>query len=164
MRNQSCFWFSVSILLVFAFVFAAAQPVLAGGGGTTDGTKSAPKVVTGKKPVNPWGLPCKTYYTVKSGDLLYKIGEKYGISALALARLNQLPDANRIMPGTILCVKIPRAAGYLHVVATNERLADIAAKYNAKMDLILRANKLKDENAIRSGMVLYIPKSSKYVK
>lgn len=158
------FWLVLRVVLVLTFVFAVAQPVAAGGGGGTSGEKRNANVVKGKKPTNPWGLPCKTYYTMQSGDTWYKIAQKYNTSALILLRFNQIKDPTKVMPGTILCVKIPRAAGYLHVVATNERLADIAARYNAKIDLILRANKLKDENAIRSAMVLYIPKNAKYIK
>lgn len=157
------FWSLLTVLLMLTFVFAIAQPVAAGGG-STSGEKRNATVVKGKKPTNPWGLPCKTYYTMQSGDTWYEIAQKYNTSALILLRFNQIKDPTKVMPGTILCVKIPRAAGYLHVVATNERLVDIAARYNAKVDLILRANKLKDENAIRSAMVLYIPKSAKYIK
>lgn len=41
-------------------------------------------------------------YTVKSGDVLWKIAQSYGIDYKELATFNNLKDANLIMPGTKL--------------------------------------------------------------
>lgn len=41
-------------------------------------------------------------YTVQSGDSLYKIARKTGVSVADLKQLNDIQDVRRIMPGTVL--------------------------------------------------------------
>ena len=47
--------------------------------------------------------------------------------------------------------------GYEHVVKQGETLSEIAAAYNTRVDTIVRANGLRDANAIRAGQKLFIP-------
>jgi len=44
------------------------------------------------------------YYTVKCGDTLGNIGWKYGWGALTLARVNGIPNPDRIYPGQVLWI------------------------------------------------------------
>ena len=44
------------------------------------------------------------YYTVKCGDTLGNIGWRYGWGALTLARVNGLPNPDRIYPGQVLWI------------------------------------------------------------
>ena len=45
------------------------------------------------------------YYTVKSGDTLSEIASKYGTTYQAIAKLNGIPDPNKIYPGQKLKIK-----------------------------------------------------------
>ena len=47
--------------------------------------------------------------------------------------------------------------GYEHVVKPGETLSEIATAYNARVDSIVKANHLKNPNAIRVGQTLFIP-------
>ena len=44
------------------------------------------------------------YYTVKCGDTLGNIGWRYGWGALTLARVNGIPNPDRIYPGQVLWI------------------------------------------------------------
>ncbi|MBV2241147.1 LysM peptidoglycan-binding domain-containing protein [Bacillus inaquosorum] len=46
-----------------------------------------------------------TFYTVKAGDNLTKIGKKFGVSVKTLTTVNRIPDANKIYVGQRLQVK-----------------------------------------------------------
>jgi len=47
--------------------------------------------------------------------------------------------------------------GYEHVVRPGETLSEIAGAYNVTVGVIVRANGLKNANAIRAGQKLFIP-------
>lgn len=47
---------------------------------------------------------CTQWYTVKRGDTLNKIGIKFGVSWTYLAKINHIPNPNKIYTGQVLCV------------------------------------------------------------
>jgi LysM repeat protein len=47
---------------------------------------------------------CTQWYTVKSGDTLYKIGLKFGVSWTYLAKINHISNPSKIYTGQTLCV------------------------------------------------------------
>jgi hypothetical protein len=47
---------------------------------------------------------CTQWYTVRPGDTLYKIGVKYGVSWTYLAKINNIPNPNKIYAGQVICV------------------------------------------------------------
>jgi LysM repeat protein len=48
-------------------------------------------------------------------------------------------------------------SGWEHVVQPGESLSAIAAAYHVKVDSIVRANEIKNPNALRAGQKLFIP-------
>lgn len=48
---------------------------------------------------------CAQYHTVQRGENLFRIARQYGTTYQALQRLNNLPNANRILVGQRLCVR-----------------------------------------------------------
>ena len=50
---------------------------------------------------SPW---CGSYYTVRRGDTLYRIGRMYGVSAWSIARANYIYDMNYIRAGQSLYI------------------------------------------------------------
>ena len=47
---------------------------------------------------------CTQWYTVQKGDNLYRIGVKFGVSWTYLAKINHIPNPNKIYAGQVLCV------------------------------------------------------------
>lgn len=111
-----------------------------------------------------------TEYTVKSGDSLWKIGKKFGVSVDAILLANGM-QSDRLQIGDVL--KIPPkqekvAAGApaptpgvtlapgQYMVRQGDTLWDIARQHDVSVQEIREANKLKS-NSLQIGQILQIP-------
>lgn len=92
-------------------------------------------------------------YVVKSGDNLYDIANRYGISVSELKNYNNL-TSNLLSIGQIL--RIPTAnEGITYVVKSGDNLYSIANQYNTTVDEIKRKNNLSN-NLLNVGQILII--------
>lgn len=91
-------------------------------------------------------------YTVKSGDNLYGIANKYGVSVDELKSYNNL-TSNLLSLGQVL--RIPVSNGITYVVKSGDNLYDIARKYDTTVDLIKSKNGLTSNN-LSIGQILVI--------
>lgn len=99
-------------------------------------------------------------YEVKSGDLVSRIAEFYGISVDTILWANGLSARSYIRPGDAL--KILPADGVLHVVKSGNTISGIAKTYGAKAEDIVKFNKLQlDGSDIVVGEELIIPGGKK---
>lgn len=81
------------------------------------------------------------YYTIKQGDTLYKIANKYGTSDKLLALINGLNLNDYIYPNQIIA--IPKNDVKYYIVSENETLLDVANKFNARpVDILNQNNRL----------------------
>lgn len=93
-------------------------------------------------------------YVVKSGDSLYSIAKKYGVTARELQEYNNLPST-LLSIGQVL--KIPSTETYItYYVQSGDNLYNIAREYNTTVDEIKRLNGLSS-NSLSIGQVLIIP-------
>lgn len=98
-------------------------------------------------------------YTVKSGDTLYGIANKFGISVDALKKLNNL-TTNTLSIGQKLVIKPTSPANETeYIVAKGDTLYGIANKFGVTVDAIKNANKLTS-NTLSINQKLKIPSSS----
>jgi LysM repeat protein len=106
-------------------------------------------------------------YTVKSGDSLWKISQRFGTSMYALITLNELDPSKHLMVGQILKIPYvkeilerPKPIGieYLHYhsIVEDESLSEIAQKYNLTVGEITAVNYIY-ENKLTEGMRIMIP-------
>ena len=51
------------------------------------------------------GTSAAQYYTIRSGDTLSEIAQRYGTTVSALARLNDISDPDRIYAGTRIRIR-----------------------------------------------------------
>lgn len=93
------------------------------------------------------------YYSVKPGDTLYGIGEKFGISYRSIMRANNL-DSDVIVTGITL--NIPNDKVEIHTVKYGETLYGLAQKYSTRIEKIKTASNLSS-NKLMPGMKLIIP-------
>ncbi len=119
---------------------------------------------------NPTSVPASIspttpsgFYTVRAGDTLFSMANRFGTSVNALAAANNLPPNGVIYVGWSL--KIPsRATANLsspnqrtHIVQAGENLLRIALRYGTTTQAIAYANNLPNDWLIYPGQRLDIP-------
>jgi len=101
-----------------------------------------------------------TYYTVKKGDTLYKIAQKYNTTVVELVNLNKLSTTTLNIDQVL---KIPpttteeQISTDIYVVKSGDTLYKIAQKYNTTVDELKNLNDLTT-NTLSIGKKLKIPK------
>jgi len=105
-----------------------------------------------------------TKHTVKSGESLWKIAKKYGVSIADIKRLNNLGKKAVIHKGMVLVIKketvmIPRKIKKVYIVKRGDTLWKIAKRNGVKIADIKKWNKLGKKLVLKKGMklTLYIP-------
>lgn len=97
-------------------------------------------------------------YTVKAGDTLAKISDRYNVSIDAIRWANDIP-LDTLKPG--LMIKVPPTSGVIHIVKKGDTLWAIAAKYDIAARDIVSFNQLSDRDSLRIGTELMIPGAQK---
>lgn len=109
---------------------------------------------SGGKYVAPLG---SNYYTVKSGDSLWSISRKFGVSVNELKKVNNLSSnllsigQNLIIPG-----KKNNTSSNEYVVKKGDTLYGIANKYNVSVDNLKSYNNLSTDS-LSIGQIIKIP-------
>ena len=93
-------------------------------------------------------------YRVVSGDTLYSIANRYGVSVDELKRINNLPNNNLSISQVI---KVPVLDTTVYTVKSGDTLYSIAREYNVTPNDIMSFNNLTS-NLLSIGQVLNIPK------
>lgn len=99
-------------------------------------------------------------YTVKSGDTLYDIAKKYGITLDELKQENNL-TSNIINIGDILKIPSQSTGEINYIVQSGDNLYSIANKYGTTVQNIKDLNNLSS-NTLQIGQILKIPGSTNY--
>jgi len=99
--------------------------------------------------------PTVSYYTVRRGETLTEIAQKFHISPLTILASNDLVNANTIQQGQRL--RILSQDGAIHEVKSGESLWKIAQTYRANIDEIVLVNDIANPNRIRPSQELVIP-------
>lgn len=139
-----------------------------------DTTPSVPSV----KPVNDNSgsetpVLNENEYTVKSGDNLWTIGQKFGVPYLEIAKANSIASPYVIRPGQVLTIPkkgqnttspiitvepIKDETSDTYTVKPGDTLWGIGQKYHVNYMKIAQANNISSPYVIRPGQVLTIPK------
>jgi LysM repeat protein len=104
-------------------------------------------------------------HTIRSGETLSGIAQRYGTTVSALARANNIANPNLIQAGAKL--NIPgrsdsfaapaSGGGGRHTVRAGETLSGIAGRYGTTVSALARANNIANPNLIQAGAQLNIP-------
>lgn len=110
------------------------------------------------------------YYTVKSGDTLYKIASSYNVSVDKIKSANKL-NSNILQIGQVLLIPVETtdvtettpstSNGISYVVVKGDNLYNIANKYKVSVSDIKSLNNLKS-NTLQIGQILKIPGTEAY--
>lgn len=93
------------------------------------------------------------YYTVKKGDTIGSIADKFHTTTYHLSKLNNISNHNLIYTGQTLKV-IPFSTSTVYIVKENDTLNSIANKFNTTVYHISKLNNISDPNIIYTGQVL----------
>ncbi|MDP5275289.1 LysM peptidoglycan-binding domain-containing M23 family metallopeptidase [Chengkuizengella axinellae] len=98
-----------------------------------------------------------TTYTVNSGDVLWKIADRYSLTVNELKDLNNL-TSDEIYPGQTLVVSKDSDQ---YVVQANDTLWIISQKLDISIQALIDANpQLSNPNNLRIGQVIYLPNTN----
>ena len=93
-------------------------------------------------------------YTVKIGDNLYSIANRYNTSVDNIKKINNL-STNNLFIGQVLKIPISSNINNIYVVKKGDSLYSIARKFNTTVDNIIRKNNLSS-NILMIGQKLNI--------
>ena len=101
-------------------------------------------------------------HVVKSGESLWAISKKYGVSIATIIQVNGLLSANRIVPGLALYIPENELSTYDPIKLKLEILLwKIAQRFDTSVSSILIENPNVDPNALYIGQRLNIPSPNK---
>ena len=105
-----------------------------------------------------------TTYTVKAGDTLYGIAQRFNTTVAKLAAANNIVNVNLlrigqvlIIPGTSTTPTPPPVTVTTYTVKAGDTLYAIALRFNTTVAKIAAANNITNVNLLRIGQVLKIP-------
>ena len=105
-----------------------------------------------------------TEYVVKSGDTLYSIAKRYGISVDKLIQFNNLKTSDLSIgqilkiptPGVTPPIEVPSGEFISYTVQPGDNLYSIAQRYNTTIDELMKTNNLTT-TLLSIGQILKIP-------
>lgn len=106
-------------------------------------------------------LPSTQTYTVRAGDTLYTIAQRYNTTVQRLVSLNSISNPNLIRVGQRLIISPststpPPSTTQRYTVKSGDTLYSIARRHNTTVQRLVSDNSLSNPNLIRVGQVLLI--------
>ncbi len=107
-------------------------------------------------------------HVVRSGDTLWGVARRYGVSVPALAAANGLSSAAGLVAGARLTLPGARSAGtsgdssqMTYKVRRGDTLSEIADRFDVSVRQLMTWNRLRQSSALRTGqrLVLYVDSS-----
>jgi spore germination protein len=97
-------------------------------------------------------------YVIQSGDSLWQIARRFGVTSKAMQQLNQLADPNRLVVGQAILIPTPTTLEPLnYTVAAGDTLYLLAQLFGTSITALAEANNLADPNLLSIGMTLLVP-------
>ena len=115
---------------------------------------------TVEKPAENKPATGEVIHTVKAGETLSKIAQKYGTTYQKIAAYNGIANANLIHVGQKIKIPAenkPATGEVIHTVKAGETLSKIAQKYGTTYQKIAAYNGIANANLIHVGQKIKIP-------
>lgn len=109
--------------------------------------------------------PCPNgfYYTIRAGDTLFLLAQRFGVTVQAIINANPGIDPNNLRIGQTICIPRPVSPvppcpnGFYYSVRQGDTLFLIGQRFNVSVQAIMRANPGIDPNNLMIGQLLCIP-------
>jgi len=102
------------------------------------------------------------WYTVQSGDSIFSIAQRFGISSGQLTIANKIEEGEELTPGQRLFIPIQVSKVITYIVQPGDSLYSIARQYNTLVESIMVLNGLQS-SAINVGQRIVIPQYTEAV-
>jgi surface antigen len=114
-------------------------------------------IVPAEVPTQPQVQRTPIAYTVKTGDDLYAISDKFGVSAndIRWSDMPKLARTDRLAPGDHLL--IPPVPGIVIAVKPGDTIGTIAKAFRVSAQAVSDFNALRDPNSLTPGRLLVVP-------
>lgn len=119
---------------------------------------------------------CTDVYTVRAGDTLYSVSQRYNVDLGLLMRVNRISNPYNLRIGAKLCIPgpaeplpdvepdvpqdgagMPMDSAATHVVKEGDTLYLIAKQHKVTLEALMRANPDIDPYNMQIGMEIRIP-------
>jgi LysM repeat protein len=112
---------------------------------------------------SPEPIPATKSYTVKQGDTLYSIAQRFQTTVNALMRANpDITSSNVISVGQVIYLPgatLTLANGtVIYIAKSGDTMASIARQFNTTLNALINANtQISNPNIIYTGQRIFIP-------
>lgn len=156
-----------AVIGVVASTLAAAPAQASDAALRETSTRETPTIGSPTAPVAhaaPATSPAPTAYTVRSGDTVYAVAQRFGLTVADVLSWNGLDGSSVIHPGQTLVLTAPTTpavadppAPATHTVVAGDTIFGLAQQYGTTVDAILAANGLDGASIIYPGQTISIP-------
>ncbi len=94
-------------------------------------------------------------YVVESGDTLFRIGQRYGLTADEIAAANELPNSNELVIGQAIVLPLSSVP---HTVVAGDTMYQIARQYGVTLNSLIAANpQITNPARLNIGTIINVP-------
>lgn len=113
-----------------------------------------------KKTINKEGSAQVQIHTVKKGDSLWELSQKYGVPLERITAANGITTQSTLVIGQAVIIPSPSAES-AHKVLVGESLWKIGQQYGVSLQELMQANHITNPAMIQPGQIINIPQAAK---
>ncbi|MGI6141409.1 MAG: LysM peptidoglycan-binding domain-containing protein [Caldicoprobacterales bacterium] len=108
--------------------------------------------------------PGGQFYTIRSGDTLFAIANRFNVTVAAIIAANPGIDPNSLRVGQIICIPAPPqgacpSGSSEYVIRAGDTFFSIAARFNISVQALIDANPGVNPDALQIGQVICVPRA-----